>query len=220
MKITVENLSGIMGLEPQLLPDLVERAKERNWLAFFHCIQTPFRFDVLYAVQENLNDVEFWQSFRSIWMHVLNLWEDLEVLDELLRLQRPHRHYLMDESERAAFDKLPSSLQIYRGAPEEHPLGFSWSLSKRKATWYAKKRQWYREACCVEAECKKTDVIALILARNENEIIIDPARVTVRRRVPVKAEPHEAWMNTKRRTLKMQELAAQTWKAQDYQRRA
>jgi len=209
MKITVKNLSRFKGLTPEMFPHLLELAEEKDWFRYFLFVSTPFRFDMLRAVQENLNDIEFWGSFREIWMHAENLWEDWENIEKLLELNRPQRESIMDAKERAALKKLPTSIQIFRGGLTENLDGYSWTLSKEKAEWFAKCRQQQDNAFSFEGECQKDDVLALFLERDEDEILIAPKKVKLLKQIQVKVNGiHAAHIHTKKYALDSLQMSA------------
>jgi hypothetical protein len=86
---------------------------------------------------------------------------------------------MMDEDERKTFGELPDELTIYRGYAGKRKNGLSWTLSLEKAEWFADRFEMMtgETSYVVKGTCKKADVIAYFDRRQEDEILIDPAKV-------------------------------------------
>lgn len=186
MKLSPVTIKKLEGVAPQLIPLMLEKARAGEWSVFFGIVDNPFRMDALLAVNAALSDSEFWQSFQSIWMQAENLWEDHATLKKLLALKRDGKTSTMVDTEREALCSLPDTISVFRGAGARNSAGYSWTLSKDRAEWFAANRLAESEAFCFSGRCSKMDVIALLLERQEQEIIIDPNKVRVLNIDPVK----------------------------------
>jgi hypothetical protein len=156
-----------------------EKAKRRDWPGFILNASSPFRFTILNAIKAYLTDAEFWRSFREAWYDCENSWEDTRLIKSLLALNRKGAKWMMSEEEQAALSRLRDTIRIYRGATVQNKVGSSWTLSKSIAEWFAAHRQCDPSAFCFTGECKKTDVLELLLERNEEEIVIRPEHVRI-----------------------------------------
>jgi len=149
------------------------------------------------------------KAYRVQWMFEnRNLFEDANVYYENLRLAYTmaefplsgmQKYYvkelvyfkdkpqlMMNKDERKEFKKLSKEITIYRGIKiaegnsiNKHNLGFSFSLDKEKAEWFASRLLLPNDkAYLIEAKVKKKDILSLILDREENEVIADPDLIT------------------------------------------
>lgn len=93
----------------------------------------------------------------------------------LLWFEEANKAYLMDKREQKKFDKLPERVTIYRGVNNpEFRYGFSWTIDKRIANWFANRyegKQSYVYECTVD----KKDLLCYFDIRNEKEVIINPS---------------------------------------------
>lgn len=88
--------------------------------------------------------------------------------------QEANKSYLMDKGERKVFDALPKEVTIYRGVDNpEYKYGFSWTLDKKVAQWFANRNE-SKRAYVYECIVDKEDLICYFEIRNEKEVIIDP----------------------------------------------
>jgi hypothetical protein len=83
---------------------------------------------------------------------------------------------MMDANEQSFLKNLPDVLTIYRGCRVHNKHGYSWSLSKNTARWFAA-RSVGKFPIVQTGKCKKSDVIAFLGGRKEDEIIIQPKNV-------------------------------------------
>jgi len=94
---------------------------------------------------------------------------------KLLNSKRKNREYIMSSYERRYFKSLPDDFTIYRGYSHYRAIGWSWTLIKKKAIWFAKRfAHSEKDAPTVlTGSVKKADVIAYFSSRKEREIIVD-----------------------------------------------
>ncbi|OQM74703.1 hypothetical protein BFN67_03440 [Pseudaminobacter manganicus] len=78
----------------------------------------------------------------------------------------------MSAADRRAYDALPEVLTIYRGCEsEDHIGGYSWSLDRDRAEWFA--RRFGVDGVIGKLEIQKLDALACFGERNEAEIVVD-----------------------------------------------
>lgn len=84
------------------------------------------------------------------------------------------RNYLMVNSEKAFFDKLPDEITIYRGigslSAKPHKA-LSWTNSFDEALWFANRFE--RNGCVYRATVHKSDILAFF--EQEQEVIVPPS---------------------------------------------
>jgi hypothetical protein len=109
----------------------------------------------------------------------ISLWQDIwqQVSWTRQGRARKRRFHVMEPAERELFDALPDRLTVYRGysiAGNEH--GYSWTLDRNKAEWFARRYAGSSEADGVfvaSVEVNKNEVLAYFTGRNEAEIVLD-----------------------------------------------
>lgn len=88
---------------------------------------------------------------------------------------RSNREYIMTEEERKVFNALPDKITVFRGLRVEEelyePLGFSWTLDKKKAEWFAQ-RFWKGTPIVIEAIVDKSNCIGYLTENAEEEEIL------------------------------------------------
>ncbi len=88
---------------------------------------------------------------------------------------RSNREYIMTEEERKVFNALPDKITVFRGLRVEEelyePLGFSWTLDKKKAEWFAQ-RFWEGTPIVIEAIVDKSNCIGYLTENAEEEEIL------------------------------------------------
>lgn len=156
--------------------------KDINMYVVLH--ERPYRVDALYKAYDEWwmpNDKEYWQMVSWMWIDSENIYEHKYLWKDLLTKQYSNSHFLMEESELETFNNLPDTITIYRGGMDDK--GFSWTLSKEKAEWFA--NRWLmngnlRDKSNIsgkyptqvfEKTINKSDALAYLNGRGEEEII-------------------------------------------------
>ena len=75
----------------------------------------------------------------------------------------------MSPSELEVFDSLPDTVTIYRGAVPQLWRGFSWSLKRAVAEFFAKRTSGF----VFTAEVPRSAILAHYDERNEAEVLVD-----------------------------------------------
>ena len=160
--------------------------KDKNWNRFIWLHERPYRLDAYMDICKNMKPAEYWTILRDIWIDAEFPGVNQKVWLHLFMRKHPDRRKLMTGKERRVLGTLPKEeMDIYRGYyGDEHQEGMSWTTSYDKASWFAKRfagDDKNREPLVAEAVCNKKDVIAYFNGRKENEILIDPKDITIRR---------------------------------------
>lgn len=138
------------------------------------------RLDVLFeiasdalALDEPLD--EFWKLLGEEWCVCDNIAAHTEWLRELMcDAEREHLSLMMDEDERAQWDKLPEELTVYRGCYEFNREGLSWSLDPKIAATFPmlfRYQQPDQQALLLTMQVEKARTV-LKLGRDEREVIV------------------------------------------------
>jgi hypothetical protein len=89
----------------------------------------------------------------------------------------------MTTDERAAFDALPETVEVWRGCHEANKWGLSWSLDKEVASRFPTLSRFRGQGqpLLVRAKLRKSKIIAVKLGRDEQEIVAwQPKHVATR----------------------------------------
>lgn len=145
----------------------------KKWSSYIWLHERPYRIEKFMEIMDDLGDEEYWDLLGSIWSDSENLWQYKHVLKYLLNSPRPGREKMMTEREQNFFNSLPEQFTIYRGHQGKNRIGYSWTLSYFKAKWFA--HRWKPKVCGVlKATVAKKDVHAVLLGRNEFEVVASP----------------------------------------------
>lgn len=109
-----------------------------------------------------------------------NYWSSFQRLlsdEDIVKLfAHANKNNLMNKSELKMLNSLPDTFTIYRGyADQSIKIGFSWSLSKEVAKFFAHR---YNKSSIITTTAKKEDVLVYFNRREEDEIIINPANIS------------------------------------------
>jgi uncharacterized protein len=76
-------------------------------------------------------------------------------------------------------EKLEGVLSVYRGvAGKRHRRGLSWTLSLDRARWFARRYgHWFGNPLVYEATVDARDVLAFIVDRNEQQVVVHPDKL-------------------------------------------
>lgn len=152
-----------------------------EWYTYIFLHERPWRLEALLEVMDNVDDEQWWALVARVWMDSENIRECQVEWDAVLRSDRPGREFMMDDEDREALIKMPGVLTIYQGCTEDRDDGWSWTLKRETAEWFAN-----RFASLEKSSPKlrigkvfKPHVTAYLTDRSEHEIIVDPKHVMV-----------------------------------------
>jgi len=161
-----------------------------DWEKVLWLYEKPWRIAKVLELSPLMGDREYWQAVRFGWEISENCWQyrdDLPSLFHPTRRRAGTRKHLMTPYERRVLSGLPGVVTIYRGCGPENVAGWSWTLSRRKAEWFARRFCTPELAAfcglLVVGRCSKRHILAYFSGRREREIVIDPSEVTIDRRL-------------------------------------
>jgi hypothetical protein len=98
-----------------------------------------------------------------------------------------NRSFAMNDEERAKFAWLPNEVTVYRGIDNRAGInGLSWTIDPQRAEFFASSSCAFdrvpyvfgvREPFVVTGQCRKSDIFALLMDRDEDEVVIDPSKI-------------------------------------------
>ena len=104
--------------------------------------ERPYRMEALqtYLSRKRVSNKVYWELLSWAWEDSENIWQNKEQWIDLLRSDRAGCRHFMDAEERKFFAELPDRFDVYRGySSRGDGGGISWTLSKDKAAWFAKR---------------------------------------------------------------------------------
>jgi|GEM_PF-1177857 hypothetical protein len=156
---------------------LEESRIEKDWHRFVFWHERPFRLPAFTEICNELSPKEYWQLLADIWIDTESAWQYKPIWEMLLfRKEKKYirtRHFFMNSQDKKLFKDLPQGFKIYRGCNCLNVNGFSWTLNKERAQWFATRFN-HKEAILLEACVKKDRILAYVTGRNEDEIIVHP----------------------------------------------
>ncbi len=183
----------LYGLPPGASADLLRRGRRSmaaakgwalrrgEWEGYLHLHgHADIRYAFLRLPLDQLDGETYWRLMQAVWSMSDNLTERA-LWRALLSRHPEHRAAMMTRVERAKLASLPERVAVWRGVSNaEHAEGFSWTLSRRRAHWFAKR--WALEGTSpllLSGTVAKADVIAYLAKRGEREIVALPESVEV-----------------------------------------
>lgn len=160
---------------------LTEYIAEENWGGYIFMHERPYRFDAFDAVIHfnKLDGPKYWDLLSSVWSDSENLWQvGMKRIRKLFSLYPDHRDSFMDEDEKKLLQSLPDQIKVFRGHQSRNQKGFSWTLDYTKAVWFGQRYTTMAgQARVSQGVVQKSDIIGLVLGRNEKEVVVDPRHV-------------------------------------------
>lgn len=177
----------------QFLEEAMQRF-ETDPLSSLVCIPQHERIWFLLDNEHLISREAFWECFRMAWEQSENLYQLEEAIQELLTPEvatDQQRFSVMTEGELDVYNKLPESVRVYRGCWAGNQNGWSYTIDREKAVWFANRLPMDGQPLLIEGLIKKEDVILYSEARQESEVIVDPDNVkekTIHRLPPVEPD--------------------------------
>lgn len=155
-----------------------EHKKDWNKLIWLH--EKPYRLEALMVVRNLMEPEAYWPLLADVWCNVENHWQAKNIIPQLFRTNYRWQRYalIMTDEERHILEAYPSdTLTIYRGHQKVNAHGWSWTFSRERAEWFAKRYSLGRARFVTEGQVARTNVIAFFNQRNENEVVTIPRSV-------------------------------------------
>ena len=141
---------------------------------FIYLHERPYRHDALLKAYGEWwtpdLDEDYWNQVARVWIDSENIYQNKYSWRSLLTEQYSNPNLMMNEEEKIFFDSLPDEITIFRGGMDDK--GFSWTLDKDRACWFA--NRWNQDQEVFEKTINKSDALAYLNGRNESEIIYVP----------------------------------------------
>jgi uncharacterized protein len=165
-----------------------------DWSHFIAMHERPYRFDAFEAICDKLDGATYWDLLSFIWSDSENLYQiGYKRLKRFLSLHPEHRDHFMDDHEKRLLAKLPDQIRVFRGHQNKNQRGFSWTLAYNTAVWFGRRLCEVGHGKVSEGLVRKSDIVGLVLGRNEMEVVVDYRHVRDLRpmRLVERSEPLE-----------------------------
>ena len=166
---------------------LARAADQQNWHSYVYLHERPYRLDAFMDIRDAIAKAEdYWRLLGSIWVDSENIWQNAQEWRDLFEEpERGSMEHFMDEDDRKALTLPPSkggllpTFTVYRGYHYEGGEdGFSWTLDKPRAKWFARRLCGDDEVPMVATgTLGRKDVIGYMTGRGEQEIVALPENV-------------------------------------------
>lgn len=142
-------------------------------------INTPYKLTFFKYINDYLSKEDFASTLIDCYTETEVVFDETNVTrKEIIKwFKKADKNYLMNKDELAVLKGLPDIVTIYRGVrSEDYKYGFSWTLSKSKAEWFATRFE-RGTPIALKALVNREDILCYTDNRNEREIIIDPEKL-------------------------------------------
>jgi hypothetical protein len=175
-----EQMNAILNEQYRVKNERAEKSlEEGDFSTYVWMHERPYRWEAFCNISSQLNNEDYWKLARSIWIDSENIWQLIPIIHDALTAKErlSSRSSMMTEDEREFLNELPDEVTVYRGAGKENRKGYSWTVDKETAEWFATRLRNVGEV--LTGRVKKSDIIAYISGRDEHEIIAVPGDVKI-----------------------------------------
>jgi len=163
---------------------IAERAvRDKDWSDYLIIHERPYRLDALMEIMHLIeHDCEYWEQVGFVYTDSENIRQNVAEWNAVLSSERGDREHIMNEADREHLAELSENevVTIYRGCNSLDLSGFSWTLDRKIAEWFAKRhREIYdmKEVVIKTGQVETADIIAYFTNRGEEEILVHPHKV-------------------------------------------
>jgi len=171
--------------------ELDKAIEQQNWDKVFMLIEKPFRLNWL---EENIDlikdDKQYYDFLKDAYMLTEFPMNGFSNYRDLLDLfyARENSKLMLDKDELELLNSLPNEVKIWRGVKvddvlDDDNIGLSFTLNKDKAIWFAERfsQAGVSQAILIEAVVKRDDILSIFLNRDEEEVIVNPEYIKIKK---------------------------------------
>lgn len=171
-----EQTNAWLNLRYEILQKAFEKAQaEKDHDAMLSLTERPFRLEVFYnLIADECEPRKYWRLLGELYTDCENIHQNANIWEELLfgGYVKVLNKTFMGAQNAKLFKELPNEMTIYRGTQTEYWQGFSWSLSKDKARWFANRyERSSNHPMLTTAKVNKEDILGYFDGRNEKEVV-------------------------------------------------
>lgn len=153
---------------------------EGDWESAIFSVERPYRPRFLTQMIESYGISPLYSVISAVWTDTETVHDDWETWVYIWTEVEAAKgsdgsHELMTEDEGRFFAKLPSRFVVYRGFNvEEGECGWSWTLDRTKAEWFARRlADADAQPRVATMKIRKAHALAYFAGRNEAEIVVN-----------------------------------------------
>lgn len=159
--------------------------EDREYRQYLLYHERPYRLSALEdVIDEGISSKEYWHLVAWVFSDCENVFQNQDAWIDLWSADVSDREAAMDPVEAAVFQGLPDVVTVFRGVT--HPdaeRGLSWTLSKTKARWFARRHaQADSVKVVIEGTAPKSAIWSYQNGRGEQEVVLDPDQVQIVKR--------------------------------------
>jgi hypothetical protein len=166
---------------------------EKMWWNYIFLVEKPYRSEALLDCHAaGMRGAEYWKHVGWAWTNNENIHQELRRWKRDIWLRdEPERAAVMSEEDRAALDKMPNQIIVWRGTRYKKSVrGMSWTLDQSKAIWFARRFEARRPKPLLVRGCvAKADVLAYFSDRSESEIVSTRVKIEDVITLPANGQP-------------------------------
>jgi hypothetical protein len=134
----------------------------------------------------HLDERLFWETFWHMWESHESIFLDHPVIEDMIsRHDEGLSTSVLDADEIETLTNLPECIDIYRGCRSHNVKGWSWTLDRSRAEFFAKRSAGKGRPMVLHGIAPRDRVLAYLNGRDEQEIVIKPDFVLIHYREPV-----------------------------------
>ena len=179
----VEGLNAVLNHQLKARKQAISQArKDRDWQSYIMAHERPWRLTAFGRVHAEMDDAAYWGTLSDLWIASENIWEQGDEWRSFLTSRRTGREGMMTAADRRGLLAMESVLTVYRGATRRNLMGFSWSIDREQAAYFANRfgrlEDPDRRGYLLTGRVARGNVLAYLTTRGENEIVALPEAVS------------------------------------------
>lgn len=160
----------------QKLESLAKAMNTKDYHTYIWLHERPYRIEAFIRIEKNLKDPEYWKLLGLVYIDSENIHEFKEEWIKLLSSKRTGYQAIMRPEDFSIYCTLGPRFKVYRGFRHmSFKKGFSWTLSKEKAQWFASR--FGGTGKVTSKVVPRYHILAYLDGRGEQEILLRPDRV-------------------------------------------
>ena len=182
------NLNAMANAAFRQKKEALAMAKARgDWASCVWLYERPYRIDAFLDISWQMEGPDYWKLLGKVWTDTENAWQNQDSWREALTADPEGREMMSTKDVRCVFELPPErggllpKTRIYRGYRFDDALqGFSWTLDKARARWFAGRLRTddHPDPKIASGYVAREHVIAYITSRDEAELVVLPGNVT------------------------------------------
>lgn len=179
-----ENTNAWLNVRYEILKKAFDKAvEEEDHGAILSLTERPYRVEAFYnLIAYECSPRQYWKMMGELYTDSENIYQNVDIWEELLfggHVKTLEKSFMGRENTKL-FRELPDEMTIYRGTQTDYWRGFSWTLDKDKAEWFARRYSMPSDTpTLTTATVLKSDVLGYFNGRNEKEVVCHFDNVTV-----------------------------------------